>query len=140
MGYTASYAGSNLTKDLQDIAEHAARNNPRDNVTGALLFDAGRFIQVVEGPADRVGGLLARITRDPRIREMTMLFDETVPVRSMEAWALWVGRTDSGRPMAERDLERFRDMYVRGFKLEALGFTTLLRALIEGPEGVGDRA
>lgn len=132
LGYTASYAGADLAADLRDISERAARNNPRDAVTGALLFDAGRFIQVIEGPTDRIEALLGRIRRDPRVGDLHLLFDAPMSGRSMDAWALWVGRTDGGQPIAEDELERFRDMYLRGFRLEALGFVTVLRALIEG--------
>ena len=133
-GYTSSYTGTDVTRDLQDIGEVSLRNNRRDRVTGALLFDAGRFVQVLEGPAPSVGRIIDRIGQDPRCADVVELFDVVVTHRSMDDWDLWVGRTVGDDGLAADELARFRDMYQRGFRLDAIGFVTLLRSLIRSLE------
>jgi hypothetical protein len=64
----------------QDIAEllvQARRNNQRDALTGALIFNGHNFMQLLEGPADKVDACLAVIRADPRHRAMT---------RNWQAW------------------------------------------------------
>lgn len=131
LAYTVMYVGHDIAADLRDIADKAGRNNPRVGITGLLLFDAGRFIQVLEGPHDSIGRLLKRIGRDPRAEGTHIIFDTTVNIRSMASWALRVGRLDHKPPLAIAELDHFREMYERGFRLDADGFTTLLLQLIE---------
>jgi hypothetical protein len=130
-GYTSSYTGTDIESDLRDIAEVSSRNNRRSGVTGALLFDSGRFVQVLEGPEASIARIVACIGEDPRCGEMVELFDVRVTHRSMDAWDLWVGRTSGDKGLAADELARFRDMYQRGFRLDAGGFVTVLRSLIQ---------
>lgn len=131
LGYTALYVGDDIVTDLRDIESKAARNNPTSGITGVLLFDAGRFVQVIEGPEASIDRLFARISCDPRGAGMHVLFDTHVHRRSMREWALWVGRLDHTPPFAISELDRFRDMYERSFRLDADGFMTLLLQLIK---------
>lgn len=134
--YTLLYTGDCIESDLQDIAAKASRNNPRDGITGVLLFDAGRFIQVVEGPEESIDRLVNRIGRDPRGTEMHILFDQRILARSMEQWDMWVGRLGGHDPIDTDEIERFRRMYERSLRLEAHGFIYLLLKLIEGEKAL----
>ena len=54
-----------------------ARNNQRDNLTGALVFSDGIFMQVLEGPSKAIDATLARIMEDRRHRSLRILRRET---------------------------------------------------------------
>lgn len=51
---------------LRELAERAAAKNERLAVTGYLCFQAGRFLQVLEGEAATVRALMDEIALDPR--------------------------------------------------------------------------
>jgi hypothetical protein len=129
--YTALYAGSDLERDLEAIAAVSRKNNVGQGVTGALIFDRGRFIQVVEGPPDYIGELVGRIRLDTRIAEWTPLFDQPTFHRSMVDWSMQVLRTDARPGLPQATLEAFRTQYLRAFKVDAVGFLHLLVALIQ---------
>lgn len=129
--YTALYAAHDLERDLQRIAAASTRNNPANGITGALVYDRGRFVQVVEGPEEAIASLVQRISLDPRIADWTVLFDRPTLGRSMQAWSMQVLRTDTHDGLHQETLEAFRDQYVRAFRVDAEGFLRLLVALIQ---------
>ncbi len=130
LAYTASYIGSDLPADLAAIREASTRNNPAAGITGALVYDRGRFIQAVEGPAEGIERLLERVTRDTRAADMTVLFDATTPTRSLQEWSMRVFRVDTADAVDPATLAAFRDAYVRNFRPDAAGFLDLFRALV----------
>lgn len=129
--YTALYAAHDLERDLQCIAAASSRNNPSRGITGALVYDRGRFVQVVEGPEEAIALLVSRIRKDPRIADWKLLFDRPTLDRSMQAWSMQVLRTDTHDGLHQETLEAFRDQYVRAFRVDAEGFIRLLIALIQ---------
>jgi hypothetical protein len=131
VAYTARYLGDDLGRDLEDIRRRAERNNRRDDLTGALVVDQGRFVQAIEGPPGAVERALERIAADPRCGPLEHLFDVEVPRRSMGEWSMWIGRVDGARGLADDELRRLRDAYLRGFQPDAMGFLMILRSLID---------
>lgn len=73
---------------LSAILSVASRNNARDGITGLLAVSGGDFIQVVEGPADRVRALMARIAGDPRHADIVVLDEQRVSGRLFSDWAM----------------------------------------------------
>lgn len=130
VAYTAAYIGTDLDGDLAQIQVASDRNNSASGVTGALLYDRGRFVQVVEGPHVAIDHLLARLQRDPRISDWQTLIDIDTDHRSCQRWALRILRTDSRDMVAIEELNTFRDMYLRSFKPDAAGFIQLLQAIL----------
>ncbi len=133
LAYVCSHVGHSISEDLEAIASSAFRNNPRLGLTGALFFDGGRFVQVLEGPPDSVETLLGLIRSDKRARDVEILFDTFERQRSMSEWSMWIGRLqDSGTEVA--DIKAFRDAYLQTFRPDALDFVMLFRRLIEQSE------
>ncbi len=52
--------------ELQAFAQSVSRLNRMDHITGLLMYSEGVFVQLVEGPAQAVQHLWARLLRDPR--------------------------------------------------------------------------
>ena len=75
-------------RDLIDIIAVSQRNNLRDGITGLLLSNGTRFLQVLEGPADRVEAALARIAADPRHRSIVTLSRREIEHREFGAWSM----------------------------------------------------
>jgi hypothetical protein len=85
----ASRAADGLTReDLRAIAREAqARNRPL-GVTGLLLYVAGDFLQVLEGPGGAVERLYEMIETDPRNKWVTRLSTERILRRAFEDWSM----------------------------------------------------
>ncbi len=76
------------TAILRGILLDARRCNERDGITGALICRADIYLQWLEGPQDKVRDTLARIRRDDRHVEMTLLVGEPVTERVFGDWAM----------------------------------------------------
>ncbi|MCJ2074874.1 BLUF domain-containing protein, partial [Methylobacterium sp. E-016] len=77
--YRLVYASKNLlqgseaemTASITQILAASQRNNGRSNVSGALMFNAGAFAQVLEGPRRQVEETFERIQCDDRHGDVT---------------------------------------------------------------------
>lgn len=102
--YRLVYYSRNLTADdanrfaleVDDILATSRVNNERDGITGALMFNAGCFAQVLEGPLDVVEIAFERIQQDDRHSEVSLLAMEPIAERSFPNWAMgFVGLSDA---------------------------------------------
>lgn len=64
------------------------RNNSRDGITGLLFSDGVRFLQALEGPADKVEATYARIKANPYHRAIVQLSRREIQVREFGDWAM----------------------------------------------------
>lgn len=74
--------------DLYDILQVARERNGAGDVTGVLLFFAGRFAQYIEGPAMQTRAIYASIQRDARHEGIVERVNEPVLQREFEGWRL----------------------------------------------------
>lgn len=74
--------------EVNRILVHSRRNNRRLEVGGMLHFGNGKFFQYIEGPADVVDCLYARICRDPRHHEVQRLTRRSIRSRRFEDWSM----------------------------------------------------
>ena len=73
---------------LHGLLAKARENNRANGVTGALLYAEGGFIQVLEGPSDRLTETLARIERDCRHKSMLVLYRGAIEERGFPDWSM----------------------------------------------------
>ena len=69
-----------------DILATSRRNNARDGITGLLYADGVRFMQVLEGPNDKVEAAYARIKPDQRHRAAVVLSRREIEEREFGPW------------------------------------------------------
>mgnify|MGYP002784200897 CR=1 FL=1 len=86
--YTSRAVQALQATDLQRLVEAAGRNNWRDEITGALLFHHGRFIEVLEGARADVSACFLRIAKDARHRDCVLLGLQDIPERAFGAWSM----------------------------------------------------
>lgn len=94
--YISTVVGTVTPQECAAVAQLSAVNNQRDDVTGLLLFNSRRFLQVLEGPRDAVERIFARIYDDPRHRAVVKLREGTVDDREFGQWAM--AYDDPARP------------------------------------------
>ena len=86
--YISTMVGTVTPQDCAAIAQRSATSNRRDDVTGLLLFNSRRFLQVLEGPKDAVDRIFARIHDDPRHRAVVKLREGQIDAREFGEWAM----------------------------------------------------
>jgi hypothetical protein len=87
--YRSTATGSTTSLlNLVAILGESQRNNDRDELTGALASHNGRYIQVIEGSASTLDGLLRRLERDPRHKDIKLLERDNITTREFGRWAM----------------------------------------------------
>ncbi len=77
-----------MARTIADILASSRRNNPRVAVTGALMFNAGCFAQVLEGPQTAIMHTFERIQQDERHGEVSVLSFAPVAQRAFDRWSM----------------------------------------------------
>ena len=73
---------------LGTIERKAQRNNVISGLSGLLMFDGVRFLQVLEGEPAAVQSTFDRIAKDSRHFGLVMLSDRELKQRSFGGWAM----------------------------------------------------
>ncbi len=95
MGKPAELAG-----EIADILSASQSKNARVNITGALIFNAGIFAQVLEGDLSDVEATFERIQRDCRHGDLQVLEFARAPGRKFPSWSMgYVGRSREGQDL-----------------------------------------
>ena len=139
--YRLVYTSRNHLEDGEDeqnasvagILALSKRNNARVGVTGALLFNAGSFAQVLEGPRAAVEATFERIQRDPRHSDVSVLQCEPVTARGFPNWSMaFIGQSPRGRALWD-EVARRTDFDMGRMEGDRL-FATLLAIVQEEEE------
>jgi hypothetical protein len=104
---------------LNGILLDARRCNERDDITGALIARGDIYLQLLEGPKDKVLAAYDRIIDDDRHVEVKPLVQRQVDARMFPGWAMrddpaesWVWSIDAVQDGA---VERATEGEVLGF-------------------------
>ncbi len=88
--YTSTATVQVTEQMLRSIQRAALHHNPQKGITGLLLYGSGRFFHFFEGPAESTDELFARIRKDPRHKDIHLLFRRECGARSLEYWNMGV--------------------------------------------------
>jgi hypothetical protein len=73
---------------LVEILDVAKQNNSHLNITGSLLYDGGRFIQLLEGERTSITSLFDKISKDPRHKSVRLLYLAETSIRLFPNWSM----------------------------------------------------
>lgn len=96
--YISEAARAISQADLDDILAASRRNNLQLDVTGILLFENDTFIQLLEGPADKVEALYRKIRTDSRHTNVMILLEEAASKRRFPEWSMAFQRPEPDTP------------------------------------------
>ncbi|MBX0290324.1 BLUF domain-containing protein [Hymenobacter sp. HSC-4F20] len=74
--------------ELGRLLEQCCFHNRLSSITGVLLYDGSRFLQVLEGPAAAVAAVFARIQVDCRHTAVEVLADGPMAHRQFANWSM----------------------------------------------------
>lgn len=95
---TLTADGPDFEEQVQRILAVSRRNNPRQGITGALLFSSDCFAQTLEGSVEAVEQTFERIQLDRRHTDSVILLAGMVGAREFGDWSM----AYAGRQSAER--------------------------------------
>jgi hypothetical protein len=98
--YTSRAAPGVSGADVFGIIETSARNNPRREVTGFLIFSGTEFLQVIEGPTDQLEELLSTLHDDIRHTDLEIQLRSSIPGRKFADWRMQRFDLSNGNPAA----------------------------------------
>jgi hypothetical protein len=87
-GYTSRAVVSLGKYELALLCEKSETYNSTMGITGLLVYDSVRFMQVIEGPDIVVRNLMADIVRDDRHDSITYIIDRPITHRAFQGWGL----------------------------------------------------
>ncbi|MEP6619829.1 MAG: BLUF domain-containing protein [bacterium] len=86
--YSSTAADQLTEEDIVAVLRASRRQNASAGVTGILLYTAGSFFQVLEGPSARVEATFGRILADPRHGRVVTLIRERIPRTTFGEWSM----------------------------------------------------
>ena len=102
-----SLARLDLTaSDLADIHATARRLNALDGVTGLLIFNGRRFLQVIEGAESAIDDLVARLRADDRHSAFEIRDERYVEERAFPDWSMELVRVSALYFEARDEIEK----------------------------------
>ena len=113
-----------LSSEIEQILATSRVNNEAVGISGALMFNAGCFAQVLEGAREALEDTFERIQQDARHGDVSLLAFNPSPHRVFDTWSMgFVGASveDSARYGAVADASGFDPSRMTGEAiLEAL--------------------
>lgn len=91
-------------EELGDIHQTARHLNALDGVTGLLLFDGSRFLQIIEGSQAAIDNLVERLREDPRHSSFEIRDEQFVERRSFGDWSMELLRVSAGYRAAREEV------------------------------------
>lgn len=89
--YVSSATALMSTPQLHELLDQSRVKNRRLGISGAMLYQDGNIIQVLEGEADVVEDLFGTIDRDPRHGGVIRIFDGWSETKQFGDWAMAFG-------------------------------------------------
>lgn len=112
---------------LEAILHDARRRNTEVGITGILVYRDGRFVQLLEGPADAVDETLDRIRGDRRHQDVVELDRNVTETRWFPDWSM------AYEPLSDdsvRDVPWFRDYFTSTDRLSETAASSQTQALL----------
>lgn len=86
--YSSEATKPMMPGDLENLLAHSRVANAGRDITGALVYVDGVFLQILEGAQDAVAGLMTRIEHDPRHSSVKVFFTGQTPERTFGSWSM----------------------------------------------------
>lgn len=86
--YMSSAVRLLLEQELDDLLIRARRRNEVESVTGVLLYDAGNFLQVIEGPESGLARVYSAIMADRMHHNVFELLNDPIEYRAFPHWSM----------------------------------------------------
>lgn len=90
--------------DINDIFQTARHLNALDGITGLLIYDGLRFLQIVEGSEEAIDALVERLHADPRHAHIEIRDERFIEARCFPEWSMELLQVDAGYATATDEI------------------------------------
>jgi hypothetical protein len=90
--------------ELEAIHRTARDLNALEGVTGLLVFNGTRFLQIIEGSEAAIDELLVRLRRDRRHSALEIRDERTIDQRSFPEWSMELVRVSTDQSVAKETI------------------------------------
>ena len=126
-------SSSSVELDLKNISKKAKANNQALGITGVLFYHEGRFLQLLEGPQEKLERLMTKLEKDPRHQQLTRIVDEKVEDRSFTEWNMDAFQMTLIQPLEPQLLLRFKELFLVQENFDGHVFIDLLKKFCATP-------
>jgi len=98
---------SGLPVGLAAIIKTCQNNNNKNNVTGALYFGHGYYLQVIEGECETIDRLMVKILKDPRHENCLIQLDVKIRQRMFPRWQCQLALMPARDPFLRKLLSKY---------------------------------
>jgi len=123
-----------LTDELVAIVTTAKRMNSQFEITGALFYLNGLFMQVIEGESNRIAQLMHNIERDERHDSLRVLINEPVVERGFADWNMDCFNLDPSEKIEQQTIIDITKDFKANLLPRGDAFVTFYRALFQKQE------
>ncbi|GGY17861.1 blue light sensor protein [Massilia dura] len=113
-------------EELFALWKQAKANNGTIDVTGSLFYNGGWFMQVLEGPAPTLASLYDKIAKDPRHRDLRLLYNEPAAYRTFVRWTMNMTNLEDRQADRYEELVEVIEAAKAGRKIHALSAAVTL--------------
>ena len=86
--YISRYNEDNENGEVTRILAQAQKNNERNGITGALIFNHNYFLQSIEGSRPIINGLLRKLIKDTRHSSLQVVECCDITERQWSQWSM----------------------------------------------------
>ncbi|MEM7107270.1 MAG: BLUF domain-containing protein [Bacteroidota bacterium] len=101
------------TETIAEISKVSSINNARDEISGALLYMEGEFLQILEGEEKILMQTYQRIDADSRHSAANLLFYGPIEFRSFKNWDMKYSSVDIEKFQQRTGLQSFTQFFER---------------------------
>ena len=112
--------------ELDALAQRAGAFNEANAITGLLVYNGLNFMQLIEGPDDRIEACMRRIVTDPRHKGVVTVSNRRVETREFPDWGMKAKLVPNGNKDAlKRQISDIMQNVSDQVRIMFEGFSTL---------------
>lgn len=87
--------------ELSELLAHSRKRNAEDGITGLLIYrfnpdyERGNFVQILEGPDDKIDDVWRRISNDSRHHTIIVVEEGEISSRAFADWSMGFKNVDA---------------------------------------------
>jgi hypothetical protein len=107
--------------DVRKIGERSMVRNRELDITGILVIDQGKILQILEGDRKTVEDLFSEISKDPRHGSIRQVAGSQQEGRGLSCWSLVSGHASAAPPGLREDFQELHGRLFERSGREGLG-------------------
>jgi len=96
-----------ISNGLSSIVRQCKHNNPPNEISGALYFRHGRYLQILEGESSKIDHLMSGILKDSRHSDCLIQLHTEISQRTFDRWHPLLNISVAHDPYLRKFLNRY---------------------------------